>query len=190
VKEYTYELTNIGTAAKPKYGTISEILAINNDELLVDERDGKGLGDNSKAGFKKIFKISFAGATEVSKLAGAAQLAGKAAPKTLFLDVVSELGKHGFTPENIPAKLEGLTFGPDVEQNGVTRHTLFLSNDNDYLAIFVDDGHPNGGDNPNRWFVFAVDAADVPGYVAQPVETSKSRSEDHHPWDEWFHAHD
>jgi hypothetical protein len=126
----------------------------------------------------------------VSPLSGAAQLAGKAAPKTLFLDVVAELGKHGFTPETIPAKLEGLTFGPDVVQNGVTRHTLFISNDNDYLGTFVDDGHPNGGDNPNRWFVFAVDDADVAGYDAQPVETSKSCGEDHHQWDEWFHGHD
>jgi hypothetical protein len=190
VKEYAYELTNIGTVAKPKYGTISEIVAINDDEFLVDERDGKGLGDNSKAGFKKIFRISLRAAPEVSGFSGAAQLAGKAAPKTLFLDVVSELAKHGFSPENIPAKLEGLTFGPDIEQNGVTRHTLFISNDNDYLATVVDDSHPNGGDNPNRWFVFAVDDADLPGYDAQPVETSRSCSEDHHPWDEGFRGHD
>lgn len=190
VKEYAYELTNIGTAAKPKYGTISEITAINNDEFLVDERDGKGLGDNSKAAFKKIFKISLRGATEVSALSGAAQLAGKAAPKTLFLDVVVALSAHGFATTDIPAKLEGLTFGPDIVQNGVTRHTLFISNDNDFLGTFVDDGHPTGGDNPNRWFVFAVDASDVPGYAAQPVETSKSCNEDHHPWDEWFRGHD
>jgi hypothetical protein len=190
VREYAYELTNIGTAAKPKYGTISEILAINDDEFLVDERDGKGLGDNSKASFKRIFKISLAGAAEVSGVTGAAQLAGKAPAKTLFLDVVAELVKHGFAPENIPAKLEGLAFGPDVMQEGVARHTLFIANDNDFLGTFVDDGHPDGGENPNRWFVFAVDDADVPGYHAQPVETSKSCNEDHHPWDEWFHGRD
>ena len=33
---------------------------------------------------------------------------------------------------------------------------------------------------------FGVDDADLPGYEAQPVETSKSCNEDHHPWDEWF----
>jgi hypothetical protein len=190
VQEYAYELTNIGTAAKPKYGSISEILAVNNDDFLVDERDGKGLGDDSKAAFKRIYRVSLRGATEVSALTGAAQLAGKAAPKTLFLDVVAALGAHGFAPPDIPAKLEGLTFGPDVVQNGVTLHTLLIANDNDFLGTFVDGGHPTGGDNPNRWFVFGVDDADLPGYVPQPVETSKSCSEDHHPWDEWFRGHE
>jgi hypothetical protein len=108
----------------------------------------------------------------------------------LFLDVVAELGAHGFATTDIPAKLEGLTFGPDVVQNGVTRHTLFVANDNDFLGTFVDDAHPTGGDNPNRWFVFGVDDTDLPGYVPQPVETSKSCSEDHHPWDEWFRGRD
>jgi hypothetical protein len=190
VREYAYELTNIGTAAKPKYGTISEILAINNDDFLVDERDGKGLGDNSKAAFKRIFRVSFKGATEVSGLTGAAQLAGKAPAKTLFLDVVTALGQHGFAPESIPAKLEGITFGPEITQNGVTRHTLFVSNDNDYLGTFVDDGHPQGGDNPNRWFVFAIDSSDLPGYEAQPLETTHSCKEDPRSWDEWFRGRD
>jgi DNA-binding transcriptional regulator YdaS (Cro superfamily) len=47
--EYAYQLDNIGTVAKPKYGTISEIVAINDHEFIIDERDGKGLGDDSKA---------------------------------------------------------------------------------------------------------------------------------------------
>jgi hypothetical protein len=190
VREYAYELTNIGTVAKPKYGTISEILAINNDEFLVDERDGKGLGDNSKAAFKQIFRISLKGTTEVGGLSGADQLAGKAPAKTLFLDVVAALTAHGFAVTDIPAKLEGITFGPDIVQNGVSRHTLFVSNDNDYLGTFADDGHPTGGDNPNRWFVFALDESDLPTYQPQLLETTKSCSEDHRSWDEWFRGHD
>lgn len=189
VREYAYELTNIGSASKPKYGTVSEILAINNDEFLVDERDGKGLGDDSRAAFKQIFHVSLKGAPEVSALAGADRLAGKAAPKTLFLDVVAALGAHGYAPADIPAKLEGLAFGPDIRQNGVTRHTLFIANDNDYLGTLVDSGHPQGGENPNRWFVFAVDESDLPTYVPQPLETTKSCTEDHRPWDEWFRGH-
>jgi hypothetical protein len=186
VREYAYELTNIGTAAKPKYGTVSEILAINNDEFLVDERDGKGLADNSKAVVKKIYRVSLKGAPEVSALTGAAQLAGKAPAKALFLDVVAALTAHGFAATDIPAKLEGIAFGPDITANGVTRHTLFVSNDNDYLATYADDGHPAGGDNPNRWFVFAMDDADLPGYEAQPVETQHDCTDDHRSWDEWF----
>ena len=190
VREYAYELTNIGTATKPKYGTVSEILAINNEEFLVDERDGKGLGDDSKAVVKQIYKVSLKGAAEVSGLTGAAQLAGKAPPKTLFLDVVAALTAHGYDVRDIPAKLEGIAFGPDIEANGITRHTLYISNDNDYLGTFKDENHPEGGDNPNRWFVFALDDSDLPTYEAQPLETTHSCSEDHHAWDEWFRGHD
>ena len=42
-KEYAYLLTT-GSG-------VSEILALNNHEFLVDERDGKGRGDGSKANF-------------------------------------------------------------------------------------------------------------------------------------------
>ena len=190
IREYAYEFDNIGTAAKPKYGTISEILAINNDEFLVDERDGKGLADNSRAVVKKIYRISLKNATEVSKLSGKDQLAGKAPAKTLFLDVVAALSAHGYAAVDIPAKLEGITFGPDISANGVTRHTLIVSNDNDFLETYVDDGHPQGGANPNRWFVFALDDSDLPGYKPQAIETTKSCSEDHRSWDEWFRWHD
>src|SRR5581483_8053918 len=50
--QYAYPLTNIGTAKKPKYPTVSDILAINDHELLVDERDGNGRGDDSTAAYK------------------------------------------------------------------------------------------------------------------------------------------
>src|SRR5262249_47049402 len=132
--EYAYEFTNIGTAAKPKFGTASDIVAINDHEFLVDERDGNGLGDNSTAVFKKLFRIDIAGAQEVSGISGAASLAGKANPKTLFLDVVAALNAHGIRSQDIPAKLEGLAFGPDITMGGETRHTLFIANDNDYIA--------------------------------------------------------
>src|SRR5882757_10330415 len=43
VQQHAYALTNIGTEAKPKYPTISDLVAVNDHEFLVDERDGKGL---------------------------------------------------------------------------------------------------------------------------------------------------
>src|SRR5262249_43713272 len=46
-REYAYSLTNIGTPNKAKYTTVSDIVAVNDHQFLVDERDGKGLGDNS-----------------------------------------------------------------------------------------------------------------------------------------------
>jgi hypothetical protein len=163
MRQYAYGLTNIGTAKKPKYPTVSEILAINDHEFLVDERDGKGLGDDSAAAFKNIFHIDLAGARDVTGIAGEANLASAAVAKTLFLDVVAVLTSHGIAATEIPAKLEGITFGPDVVVAGQRQHTLWVSNDNDFLGTVTDSNHPAGIDNPNQFFVFAVDPALLPG---------------------------
>ncbi|WP_049622738.1 esterase-like activity of phytase family protein [Frateuria defendens] len=167
VHQYAYPLTNLGSAKKPKYSGVSEIVAVNDHQLLVDERDGKGFGDGSVAGFKHVYLVDLDGVQEVGQLAGADVLAAAAVPKTDFLDVVAALGRHGIAPEDVPAKLEGLAFGPDVEQDGQRRHTLFIANDNDFLPDVTDDLHPAGADNPNRFFVFAFDEADLPGYQPQ-----------------------
>src|SRR5215470_4673477 len=185
--EFAYEFTNIGTAAKPKFGTISEIQAINDHQLLVDERDGNGLGDDSKASFKKLFVIDLAGAQDVSNLSGAAALAGKAAPKTLFLDVVGALNGHGIAVTDIPAKIEGVTFGPDLNVGGVVKHTLFVANDNDFIATVTDTNHPSGKDNPNQIFVFTFLPTDLPGFVPQQLEANRHCGESHHGKE---HEHD
>ncbi|MDZ8221558.1 MULTISPECIES: esterase-like activity of phytase family protein [unclassified Nostoc] len=170
-QEYAYQLDNIGTADKPKYPTVSEILAINDNEFLVDERDGKGLGDGSKAAFKKIYHIDLTNAQEVSNITGESNLVGKAVSKTLFLDVVTALTQYGIKKEDIPAKLEGLAFGEDVVVNGVEKHTLFIANDNDFLGTLAPDtNHSTSVDNPNKFFVFAVDSIDLPGFVPQKIK--------------------
>jgi hypothetical protein len=161
--QYAYPLTNIGTPAKPKYPTISEILAIDDHELLVDERDGKGLGDDSVAAFKKVFRIDLAGAQDVAGLRGESSLAPAAVGKTLFLDLVAVLTAHGIAAQDIPAKLEGIAFGPDIVVGGARQHTLWVANDNDFIGTVTDSHHPGGIDNPNQFFVFAVDPALVPG---------------------------
>jgi hypothetical protein len=61
-----------------------------------------------------------------------------------------------YNANDIPAKIEGLAFGPDVVAGGVTKHTLFIANDNDFLGTITDTNHPAGVDNPNRFFVFCV----------------------------------
>ena len=165
VKEIAYPLTNIGSASKPKYGTVSDIVAINDTELLVDERDGKGLGDGSNAAEKVAYHIDVSKAADVGSVAGAANLAPLAVAKTQFLDIVAVLTANGFTTDNIPAKLEGFAFGPDVQIDGVTKHTLFVANDNDFL------GTVGGKPNPSQYFVFAFDDGDLPagsrGFEAQ-----------------------
>ena len=75
--------------------------------------------------------------------------------------MVSELTKTpangglGLTKTQIPAKLEGVAFGEDVVVGDTMKHTLFIANDNDFLSTF--DGQPN----PNRFYVFAFDDADL-----------------------------
>ncbi len=165
--QYAYALTNIGSTSKPKYPTISDVVAINDHELLVDERDGKGLGDDSTAVFKQINHIDLTGGADVSAVSGEANLAPFAVAKTLFLDIVAMLNAHGIASTDIPAKLEGLAFGPDIRVGKVTKHTLWLANDNDFVGAIVDSNHPNGIPNPNQFFVFAADTTDVPSYMPQ-----------------------
>ena len=153
--EYAYLLTT-GSG-------VSEIMALNQHEFLVDERDGKGLGDGSKAKVKQIFNIDLNNAVDVTDMNGTLA-AANAVSKTLFLDVVKVLTANGITVDQIPAKLEGLAFGPDVDYNGSKVHTLWLANDNDFLQDYS-----GTNTNPNQFFVFGVTDADLNGskYVPQ-----------------------
>jgi len=105
IHEYGYLLTT-GSG-------VSEIVALNNHELLVDERDGKGRGSDNDAKVKQLFKIDLANAVDISNMDGLTA-AQNAVSKTLFLDIVQVLGNNGITPDQVPAKIEGLAFGPDV----------------------------------------------------------------------------
>lgn len=156
-KQFAYQLTT-GTG-------VSEIVALNNHEFLVDERDGKGLGDNSNAAIKQVFKIDLNGAQEISGLSG--NLSSKAVSKTLALDVKDMLVSAGIAAQNIPAKIEGMTFGEDITFNNETLHTLWISNDNDFLSTITDSKHPQGFNNPNNFYVFGFNDADLKNYVAQ-----------------------
>ena len=83
--EYGYQLT-AGTG-------VSEITAINDHQFLVDERDGKGLGDGSKAKTKDLFTIDLAGATDITNLSGADALAAVVNKSTsLVTNLVTLLG--------------------------------------------------------------------------------------------------
>ena len=92
------------------------------------------MGDNSKAAAKTLYKIDLTGAQDVSNLSGSTNLAPVAVNKTEFLDVVKALTDHGIDASLMPAKLEGLAFGQDVVINGVTKHTLYGVNDNDFIS--------------------------------------------------------
>jgi hypothetical protein len=149
-KEYGYNLTT-GSG-------VSDIVAINDHQFLVDERDGKGLGDGSKAKVKQIFKIDIAGAQDITGKVGAATASGLVQKTGTFLDLVSALTAAGLKADQIPAKIEGISFGQDVMYGGVLYHTLYIANDNDFLP---------GTSGPNQFYVFGFQDGDLPGYVAQ-----------------------
>lgn len=151
-KEYAYNLTS-GSG-------VSDIVALNDHQFLVDERDGHGRADGSDAVAKQLFVIDTDGATDVADLSGEA-LKDAAIPKSgPFLDIVAALGAAGIPPAEVPAKIEGLAFGQDVTVNGQIEHTLYVSNDNDFLSqVPLADG--TLVDNPNQFFVFGFTDADL-----------------------------
>ena len=160
--EYAYLLTT-GSG-------VSVIVAINNHEFLVDERDGKGLGDGSVAVVKQLFRINLTGAADVGGLTGSAadQIVLKAAavPKTLVLDLVKALNAKGIASDQIPSKIEGLAFGDDLMIGGALLHTLFVSNDNDFIP---------GTAGGNKFFVFALSDADL-GAAFAPQQIPEPQS--------------
>lgn len=165
VTQYAYPLQDIGKHGKHKFTTVSEALAVNGHTLLVLERDGKGLGEDSKAKVKRIWRVDLAGATPLGSAQGEPSLSTLAVRKTLFLDLVDQLARHDIDPAGIPAKLEGLAFGPDISVRGGREHTLFLSSDNDFLAQ-VQQGSEKVA-NPSRFYVFGVTPAALPGYAPE-----------------------
>jgi hypothetical protein len=149
-KEYGYKLTT-GSG-------VSEIVAINDHQFLVDERDGKGLGDGSSAKVKQLFQIDLAGAVDITNLTGAAAAAAAVAKGAAFLDLVTALLANGLTAKQIPSKIEGVAFGQDVTLLGQIYHTLYISNDNDFVP---------GVAGPNVFYVFGFQDGDLPGFRAQ-----------------------
>jgi len=157
---------DIATGATKEYGYmltagsgVSEITAINDHEFLVDERDGAGLGDGSSAVAKQLFTIDLKNAVDITGLSGKTAAAAAVA-KTPFLDLVAALNANGISSDQIPAKIEGISFGQDVSWNGDLYHTLYVSNDNDFLP---------GIAGPNQFYVFGFKDGDLPGLVRQNV---------------------
>ena len=133
---------------------VSEIVALNNHEFLVDERDGTGReanvppGNSTNAKVKQLFKIDLDGAVDVSAMDGLTA-AANAVPKTLFLNLVTTLNGSGIDLDQIPSKIEGLAFGPDIKEGTTTIHTLWIGNYNDFVQT-VNDVNGNPIPNPNQ----------------------------------------
>jgi hypothetical protein len=149
-EEYVYQIQTAGVGT----GT-NEIVAINDHEFLVIERDNRTTTNATKS----IYKIDINGATDVSNTGtdpsnglpqGALPSGVMAVQKSLFLDIRSALNGAGLP---IPEKIEGLSFGPDLADG---RHLLFVTTDNDL-----------GATNPSNIYAFAITPDALPGYVPQ-----------------------
>lgn len=154
-REFVYPLSN-------KSYTVSEIVAINDHEFLVDERDGNG---GTSAVKKTFYKIDITGATDVSAVAslpasgtipGVTTVTKSASP---FLDMLNPA--FGLVGTSFPEKIEGIAFGPDLPDD---RHTIVITNDNDFVA-----------GNPNTFYVFAFDNTDL-NYAPQNVAVTGPNS--------------
>jgi Esterase-like activity of phytase len=108
--QYAYPLDTTKTA-------ISELLAVNSHQFLIDERDGSGFetanDDNSNAKEKFLYEIDLTGATDVSNIAdlrkgGFTPVVKSSKP---FLELVSVVGAAGIAANTVPAKIEGEAFG-------------------------------------------------------------------------------
>ena len=154
--EYGYQLTT-GSG-------VSDIVALNDHQFLVDERDGSGLGSgtpNDPALVKQLFLIDTNNATDITNLAGSQLTAAGVnlvqKSSTPFLNIVTTLGANGIPATEVPSKIEGISFGNDVTVGLDTYHTLWVSNDNDYTP--ADSG-------PNNFYVFGFKDSDLPtGYT-------------------------
>jgi len=136
---------------------ISEALAINDHQFLIDERDGTP----GPKGNKLLYFIDInqnPAPSEVSQIEKLPVDDG-ASPiiplqKTLFADIGKLLNAANpyTTTEGLPDKIEGYAFGPDLPDG---RHLLLATNDNDFADNF-----------PNYIFAFAVDAKALPQFQA------------------------
>ena len=124
--EYVYVLDAINRGQG-----VCEILAINDHEFLVVERDNRSnLQSPPQAPTRKtIYKIDLNGATDVSEIAslpaGALPVGVTPVTKSLFINLLDADLNLSAT---IPEKIEGLSWGPDLPDG---RHLLYVISDND-----------------------------------------------------------
>ncbi len=113
---------------------LSAIIAINQNEFLVLERDNRGVGVDPTTllpiGSKRLFKINIEGASDVSalSLANTNDLPAGVMPvaKSLYFDIAAALTAKGLP---IPEKLEGITVGPRLKDGA---YALLIGTDNDF----------------------------------------------------------
>jgi hypothetical protein len=179
--EYVYVMDGVNQGRG-----VNEILAINDHEFLVLERDNRSRvptppNASQAPNLKRIYKIDLAkpGLTDVSAVASlpqtAAELAAQAivpVTKTLFLDLLDPTYRVSATQtirDVIAEKVEGLAWGPKL---GDGRRLLYVMSDNDLFLQL-----------PTQIYAFAIDTVAaglnyqpqlVPGPMFPPGQVKKA----------------
>ncbi len=150
-REFVYVLD------KASFG-ISEVLMLDDQRLLILERDGKP-GSHAKS--KRLYEASLQGATDISGLAslpaGSLPAGIRSMPKRLFLDLLDP--QFGIA-EQIPEKVEGICFGPNLADG---RRLLLVCTDNDFIAA-----------NPGMIYAFAVPSETDSSFARLAAESKLS----------------
>lgn len=157
VAEYVYQLTLQGSPSANRNTPISEILALNNDELLILERDGRGgLTQNNVPTYKSVVRADLRGAQnilgstydQVNDTTGQTDFPlGMAISVTpvqredlVNLLDANQLAKFGLNvngtadENSISEKWEGLGLIPNLSTRATDDFYLLVGNDNDFLA--------------------------------------------------------
>ncbi len=162
----------------------SGIVAINENEFFVIERDNRGRGvddplSTNPVGSKRVFRINISGATNVANMSligHTTTLPEGVAPvqKQLYLDVFAEISNRSIT---MPEKIEGLLIGPELRDG---TYALLVANDNDFSVtqnssnvqfdVYTDGTQgPINGDPMGRSLIPSLIMSfkgSVPGFVA------------------------
>jgi hypothetical protein len=135
VAQYAYEML---TASQGR--GISALVALNDKEFLVLERNNRGIGVGATlpSPQKLVYKIDITGATDVSGIdldAPGAAYTKVTKASTVFLnlgaDTLAALGSK------VPEKWEGLTIGPQLADGG---YLILAGTDNDYSVTQNEGG--------------------------------------------------
>jgi hypothetical protein len=126
------------TATDPRQGRnigVSAIVAINESQFLVLERDNRGIGiddprGNNAVGSKRVYKIDISGATDVTNVDLPIDVLPAGVSAVAKSPMLIDLSANSLLPNGKQAeKWEGLAIGPKLANSD---RMILTGNDNDY----------------------------------------------------------
>lgn len=190
---------DFGATSQGRNIGISAIIALNESEFLVLERDNRGIGVDDPLGInpvgsKRVYQINLTGATDVTgiSLAGTNDLPLGVNPVnkigTPLIDIAAALTNAGLP---IAEKLEGLTVGPRLNDGS---YAIILGTDNDYSVtqtgsgtqfdvcsdgsqVVIDNGCLNGSTLlPGYLYSFKASSEELGNYIPTKTKTPEPKA--------------